>query len=977
MTATARRTVRACAFSLLIALAALCVRSGNIPYSNSPEPAHSRPGFQPVSLELDTAGAGELLQQLPLRFEPSGDAAFEYIARGPGYWLGLTKSEIVVVGRNFRQEEVLPLRIRLEGASGETVLNGTRRLDGVSNYYAGNDPSQWRIAAPQFGAVEYSGLYPGVDAVFYGTPRELEFDFVVAPGADPGLIQLHFSGAAVKLDGHGDLVAVLSGQEVRLQRPVIYQTVTGSHVRIEGEFILRGNTVAFQIGTYDRSLPLVIDPILLYASYLGGAAADAINAVAVDASGNVVIAGATQSTNFPLQDPAQGSNRGGPDAFISKLTPTGHALLYSTYFGGAGSEEFTAIAIDSTGSAWAVGFTNSANFPLLSPLQGQGSINPGFDATVSRFSPGGILQFSTFFGGNADEAARAIALDATSAYIVGDTFSTNLPIGISAQPNFGGGVPASCPALITGQAMGGDAFVLKLSAAGSFLQYATYLGGSGCEAGRSVAVDSAGNAYVTGATNSANFPTLTPLQATLGGGTCAPFGGGASTPCPDAFVAKVNSGGSALLYSTYLGGNNLDDGAAIAVDADSNVYLTGDTQSPNFPIAAAHDSSLSGNTDAFVSKLNTAGSALILSTFLGGSGADHGRALKLDSARRIFLAGYTNSGDFPKASELKSALAGGFDLFAATFRASGASLDFSSFYGGPGDEQGRGLALDASGNLWVAGSTQSNAFPVLAALQQASAGAMDGVLLKTGPVAVGGVPVINAGGIVNNASFAQGSVAPGSIAAIFGSNLTNGASLLSSSIGPDGKLVNVLGGTSATVNDTFAPMFYATPGQIGVQIPFEVAGLSSVFVRVFVDGQASLPVLVPIASFAPGLFTTNQEGTGAAAALHQDGVAPVTSDNPARLNEVIVFFATGLGVTSPALATGAPSGGNTTTVTAATATVGGIPATVTFSGTAPGFVGLNQVNIRIPAGVAPGGAVPVVLNIGGQQSGTVFLPVAP
>jgi uncharacterized protein (TIGR03437 family) len=949
------------------------------------------PRISQVSLALDKPAASALYDRIPLSFEAAdgqADSGMEFISRIPGYWLGLGKEEIVVANRGSQTERGKPLRIRLLGARESVQLQGAGKLPGVTNYYVGNDPKKWRAGVSHFGSVEYRGLYQGVDAVFYARARELEFDFVLAPEANPGAIRMQIGGGtAVRLDANGDLVMGTGAYEVRFKRPEIFQDNDGLRRQIAGGFMVDGNTVGFRVGAYDRSRSLIIDPLLLYAGYLGGSGTDVIQAVDVDANGNVIVAGYTTSTDFPALNEEQSSNRGNSDGFVTKFNPTGATLLYSTYFGGAGADEFSAIAIDSTGSVWLAGDTNSANFPLATPLQF--SIGSGYDAVLSRLNSVGLLQFSTYYGGNGDDFARAVAVDSTGVYLAGDTFSTNLPIGISAQTSYGGGTPAQCPVTGSGQPLGGDVFVLKLDSSGTSRIYATYLGGSGCEAGRGIAVDGAGNAYVTGATNSPNFPTVGPLQASLGGGSCTPFGGGAAYPCPDAFVAKLNSNGGALLYSTYLGGSGLDDAAAIALDSAGEAFVIGDTQSSNFPLLNPLQSSRMGTQDSFVSKINGTGSGLVYSTYFGGNNVDYGRAIKVDSTGRAFIAGFTSSSDLPLVSAIQSSLAGSFDLFVATFNPLGTALHFSTYYGSPDEDQAHGLVLDGSGNTWVVGHTQSSVFPTRGApYQKASGGGIDGILLKIEPVAVppppppppppSPTPAVSSGGVVNNASFAPAPapVAPGSIAAVFGSDLNDGSSQQSSSFGADGKLVTSLGGASATINNIPTPMFYSFTGQLGVQIPFELAGQTTGTIVVTVAGQSSVPRTINLDATAPGIFTVNQQGTGIAAVLHQDGVTPVTVQNPAHPNEVVTLFGTGLGMLTPALATGAVSVGNRTVATP-TVSIDGVQVAPDFSGAAPNFVGLNQINVRIPANTRTASDIPVVLTINGKQSNSVTIPVGP
>jgi len=451
--------------------------------------------------------------------------------------------------------------------------------------------------------------------------------------------------------------------------------------------------LGFEVGAYDASLPLVIDPTLVYSTYLGGSGFDYGSGIAVDSAGNAYVTGQTYSTDFPTANPFQAARVGGPDAFVAKLNAAGSALVYSTYLGGNGDDYGRGIAVDAAGNAYVTGETGSTNFPTANPLQASNA-GGNYDAFVAKLNAAGsALVYSTYLGGSDYDYGYGIAVDAAgNAYVTGETFSTNFPTANPLQASNAGGP---------------NAFVAKLNAAGSALVYCTYLGGSGGDSGQGIAVDAAGNAYVTGETGS-NFPTANPFQASNAGG-------------PDAFVARLNATGSALVYSTYLGGNGNDHGSAIAVDAAGNAYVTGETFSTNFPTANPLRASNAGGGDVFVAKLNAAGSALVYCTYLGGSSWDYGTGIAVDAAGNAYVTGLTGSTNFPTANPLQAANAGGnYDAFVAKLNAAGSALVYSTYLGGSDTDFGYGIAVDAAGNAYVTGETYSRNFPTANAFQNSN-----------------------------------------------------------------------------------------------------------------------------------------------------------------------------------------------------------------------------------------------------------------
>ncbi len=665
--------------------------------------------------------------QLPLSFEPNQgqtDSQVSFLSRGSGYALFLTPNEAVlnlqtpaartaagVAASQAAAGDVL--QMQLIGANATPSVVGTDQLAGTSNYLIGNDPSQWHTDIPNFARVEENGIYPGVDLVYYGNQRQLEYDFTVAPGADAGVIRLAFQGAdSMALDNEGNLVLHSAGGDVVEQAPVLYQEISDTRQAVAGHYVMEENgQVGFAVGTYDRTQPLVIDPTLSYSTYLGGEGIDAGESIAVDSAGDAYVTGITRSTDFPTANPLQpanGSGGGQADAFVVKLNPAGSALIYATYLGGSGFDKGSGIAVDSAGDAYVTGATESTDFPTKNPLQpanapaGSGASNNAF---VAKLNPdGSALIYSTYLGGSGgDDAGEGIALDtAGDAYVTGDTNSTDFPTKNPLQPTIGRG--------------GG--FLAKLNADGSALVYSTYVGGSAT----AVAVDSAGDAYITGNTGSAALTTKNPLQPTDGGIT-------------NAFVSEYNADGSAPVYSSYLGGSDEDIGRGIAVDAAGDAYVTGQTDSGDFPTKNPLQSALGNQedvqiSDAFVAEIAAGGSALVYSTYLGGNQIDVAFGIAVDAAGDAYVIGTTYSSDFPTKDALQPTLAGAAyedaDAFVAELGAGGSDLVYSTYLGGANYDAGSGIAVDAAGDAYVTGLTISSDFPTDNALQPTNAGGFNG-----------------------------------------------------------------------------------------------------------------------------------------------------------------------------------------------------------------------------------------------------------
>ncbi len=651
-------------------------------------------------------------RKLPLSFEANQgqtDQRVKFLSRGSGYTLFLTEDSAVLAlrAKDKMHAKNAVLRMKLLGANVHPSVAGTDGLPGKSNYFVGNDPKQWRTNVPTYAAVKYAGVYRGIDLVYHGNRRRLEYDFELSPGADPRAIDLRFEGAQkLTVNRDGALVIKLGGDEVIEEAPVVYQEIGGARKTLAGKYVLRGKgRVGFSVAEYDKSRTLVIDPTLVYFTYLGGLTSEDHGlGIAVDASGNAYVTGWTSSTDFPttpgvFQTAYNGNvtlDFSGGDAFVSKLNASG--LVYSTYLGGNESDFGFGIAVDASGCAYVTGGTHG-NFPIT-PGAFQTTLRGSANAFVTKLNANGsALIYSTYLGGSLFDQAVGIAVDGfDNAYVVGDAGSTDFPT-----------TPGAFQTTFPGTFGTQHVFVSKLNPGGSALVYSTYLGGSGIDGGFAIALDASGNAYVTGKrAATTDFPS-TP---------------GAYDSNGDLFVTKLNSAGSALIYSAFLGGGGFDQSQGIAVDTAGNAYITGTTLASNFPTTpGAFQTTYQGNGtpnaslgDAFVSKLNAAGSALVYSTYLGGKSEDGGMGIAVDGSGHAYVTGITysaNTSDFPTTPDtLQTACC----AFVSELNLAGSALVFSTYLGGSGTPAGAGIAIDPWGNAYVTGDvgynglTQGDAF---------------------------------------------------------------------------------------------------------------------------------------------------------------------------------------------------------------------------------------------------------------------------
>jgi hypothetical protein len=744
-----------------------------------------------------SALAGEY-GQLPMSFEVNrgqADRGVKFIARGNGYGLYLTAESAVLAlhksvaastsagsarsaTKRLRVFGVSPeassegsgerenaaahpafttdiLRMRLAGANTQAAPQGMDRLPGTANYFLGNDPAKWQTNVATFSKVRYTAVYPGVDLVYYGRERQLEYDFVVAPGASARRIRMQFAGAtSLKLDESGNLAVAAQDGSIAFKKPVVYQMVDGERKSVAGEFkLMAANTVGFTLGRYDHSQPLVIDPTLAYSTYFGGSNAEFVVAVTSDFTGAAYVTGLTISEDFPTTAGAfQSTNYASAanavsTAFISKFNASGTALLYSTYLGGVAisntlheqGDYGKSIAVDASGDAYITGYTYSTDFPITSGayqksnVPAESELATGF---VTKLNPTGTaLVYSTFLGGSVLDEATALTIDADGdAYISGLTFSSNFPTtpGVIQTSNKSAG------------SNGFNDFVTKLNPSGSALIYSTYLGGASSDGStlsniywtNPIVVDESGNAYVAGFTSSGDYPVTGGAYQTKNNGVF------------NITVSKLNPTATALLYSTYLGGDTSSVSEGLAVDSSGNAYVAGYTSDTDFPVTKGAfqtvnkadtntTDSADSNQNGFLSKINPTGTELVYSTYLGGTtgpwGGDQIYDLKLDASGDAYVAGSAMSDDFPVTSNAYQSKNKGAthccDYYAYTsnaflteFNTTGTALIYSTYLGGTGTQNpagpggsgdtGYGLALGSNENVYLVGFTTSSNFPV-------------------------------------------------------------------------------------------------------------------------------------------------------------------------------------------------------------------------------------------------------------------------
>ncbi len=661
-----------------------------------------------------------LLEKFPLYFESHSDQnnpKIKFLTRGKGYGMYFTQEGMILSLHSSKDNRFENLKMSFVGGNPRALLQGVETLLGKSHYFRGKEKSAWQTNVPHFAKVQYEQLYSGIDLIFYGNPKQLEYDVVVNPGADLSQVEFAFQGAKeMKLDEQGDLILTMAeGKKIIQKAPIIYQEQAGNKKPVAGKFILKEkNHVAFQVAQYDSSQKLIIDPSLEFSTYLGGSGDESFYThVAVDPQGNIYLTGGTNSLDFPTLNPIPNGQAfhgnaigGGEDVFVTKMNAN-YQIVYSTYLGGSDFEDQEAIAVDPQGNAYITGYTRSSNFPVSNPFPNGGALQGTRDAFVTKLNASGQLVYSTYLGGSNLDSGKDVTLDPQgNVYVIGST---------------SGGTHG-----------GSDVFVTKINSNAQVV-YSAYLGGTGNDYGEGIRADASQNMFLTGYTESADFPTLNFL----------PNGGDTLKGRRDIFVTKLDANGQ-LLYSTYLGGTDDEQYSRIALDPQGNMCLIGDTESTNFPTTPnpfPNGRSLQGHRDAFVTKLNPNGQ-MVYSAYLGGSGNDSGAEIAVDPLGNMYLTGNTRSPNFPVSNSLPNggALRGPRDGFVTKLNANG-QLMYSTYLGGSGYDDGEGIAVDSQENAYVSGKTYSSDFYVVNPLSNGNAlrGNSDAFVVKIAS-ACSGVP---------------------------------------------------------------------------------------------------------------------------------------------------------------------------------------------------------------------------------------------
>ncbi len=669
--------------------------------------------------------------KIPLYFIPNGgqvDKKAFFYAKASKYTLWLTKEGLVfdstirTKNKNTKSMKLSPRDMNNpedfkfdRDVSRLVFVNANRNPEVIPvdvtehkvNYFMGKDESKWRSNIQTSRAVLYKELYPNIDLKVYGIEKQIEYDFVVKPGGEVSHIGYKYRDVEkTRIDKEGNLIVVTEFGEIKHTKPVCYQVIRGERVEIKAEFKRKeDNTYGFKAEEYNRNYELIIDPlVLVYSTFLGGSGTDGCGDIAVDSTGSIYVGGYTNSIDFPTKNPIQGYRAGDYDVFITKINSAGNKLIYSTYLGGSEEDGRCgfALALDSEGAAYVAGYTVSSDFPTKNPIQGYKAGD--YDAFITKINASGTaLVYSTYLGGKAYDGVADIAVDTKGvAYMTGYTYSIDFP---TKNP-------------IQGKKAGGhDVFITKINASGTDFVYSTYLGGSEIDAGFGIAVDSESSVYVTGYSNSFDFPIKNPIQESNAGGY-------------DAFITKINATGTTLVYSTYLGGSVFDVAYTIAVDSEGAAYVTGGTDSIDFPTKNPVQETNAGEHDAFITKINASGTALIYSTYLGGSDADGGDGgIKVDLEGAAYIAGQTESTDFPTKNPIQRTYAGDGDIFIVKVNSSGSDLIYSTYLGGSEMDIPNGMVIDSEGAVYVTGWTDSIDFPTKDPIQGSYGGGDRDILI--------------------------------------------------------------------------------------------------------------------------------------------------------------------------------------------------------------------------------------------------------
>ena len=888
-------------------------------------------------------------------------------ARLDGYTVELTSSAVVFSPHGGGREAV---RLRFEGPSRPCRFEAEGPPAYVS-YLRGRDRRRWLVGIPVYRQIRCRNLYPGVDVLFYTTAGRLEYDLILAPGAAPARLGLRLEGMkSVQLDPAGALRVETGRGVFTHHRPAAWQQGPEGRRPVDAGYEIRGpDRVEIVLGPYDRAGELVVDPVVSFSTFLGGSGPDAAGGIAADGQGNVYVAGATQSADFPVTSPISPPPAQFPgDVFVAKLAPDGATLIWGVYIGGARSDVATDVAIDAAGNVLVAGYTDSLDFPTTSGAFRSSAPGDGIaaDGFVLKLNPQGTgLLYSTYLGGIEADRIYGLAADRDgNAYLAGATASDNFP---STRGSFRS---TRCAGF------GLDAFLAKLNASGSTLLYMSFLCGSSHEEALDVAVDAQGGAVAVGYTASPDFPAT--AGALIRGRRSGLEG----------FIAKLSPDGSALAYSSYLGGSADDVATSVVVDGLARMYVAGHTRSLDFPVTGAAFQPRQADNglyeDGFALMLSATGQQLLRGTYLGGSAGDRINALALDSPGVVVAAGETASADFPAApAPCETGYGGRRDAFVARLDLERGAAPAALFLGGRGDDEARAVAAPGGGIALVAGATRSANFPTTqGAYSTAYRQGYRGGDAFAARVALGisaAAPCLAHGGIVNAASFLPGPVAPGEIVSLFGAGL-GPEEPVAFTIDAGLTVAKELAGVRVLFDGVPAPVLAASAGQVNAIVPYGVRGRAETRVSVEYQGRRTAEVIVPVAAASPAVFTLDASGAGPGAILNQDWSVN-SAANPAERGSVIQIFATGGGQTNPPGVDGRVTlpafGPIPLQELAVSVTIGGLPAVVQYAGAAPELVaGVMQVNAVVPGDAPAGSAVPVVLTVGGVSSpGTVTVAI--
>ncbi len=925
-----RSIARVILSSMLIATAAFAQQiSGRLPNVSKTLKAESNSNYTRLS-SIFEANQGQV------------DSQVKFMFRGQGYTAFLTSGSIVLslLPTNFAtiskdgnapSIDVPPvstttMQLRLIGAAPSPAVVGEGQQSGRVNYFIGKDPTKWRTNVPTYAKVRYKNVYPGIDLVYYGSGRQIECDFVVSAGANPDRIQIEVTGTnEIGVDTAGNLSLKTNGGEMHFKKPAVYQESKDGRLIVDGRYVVSDPThFSFHVARYDPTKPLVIDPVLVYSSYLGGSGTDQPAGIAVDNTGSVYIAGSTNSPNFPLA--TLGSLPTGEEhVFVAKLDPTGSNLVYADYIGGSSGDYGYALTLGSANDVYVTGNTQSSDFPVVNPYQASlPGIDSGFVTRIS--SDGSSLVYSTYLGGNAYDQPSGIAINGKGeVYVAGFTTSLNFPMANAYQPTVSPN---------QGGFYGAYGFITKFSADGSSLAYSTYLAGnsnvSTCVQGTcwprpfsliyGIAVDASDNAYVAGNTNTYNFPATTgaylttdsaPLDALIG------------------FVSKLDSTGS-LDYSTYLYGASGASAqiAAIAVDGSGSAYVTGEAPSDGtFPVTSTTicdpNVYFGACGYAFITKFDPTGSTLQYSTFLGPNNGAFPYAIALDQNKDAYVLCLTSSPTFSIQNGIEPYTSAD-DLLVAEIDPVASTELFASYLGGSVAQYPAGVAVDSSGSIYVGAQTLSTDFPVTpAAFQGSLAGTANAVVLKIGPNSAATFTVTPA--VLQYSIQQVGTTSPSQMAIL---RNMGSAPLLISSITTNGDFAetndcgsSVPAAASCTFSVTFTPTGAWTRAG-SIQMQDDAAG-SPHFINLSGTGSGGTAALAP----ASVVFPTQPVGTSSAAQN-----VTLTNSGNAALNIVSIQATGDYAQTNNCAAALAPGFGCTISVAF----------TPTASGTRSGTLAVND-----------------------------------